>query len=140
MKWGRMLFFFFFLSLYLLAMWNANPFLLMREQELVFMWNETPSWRTFFEREDLHVIDVVTDPNKMSHILGTMTLSFLAFHWLGWRWKVITALTVFVILVEMVQPFFGRTAWFVDVFLNILGVGLGTFLVWYYRNRWEVVT
>lgn len=140
MKWGRMLLFFLFLTFYLLLMWNANPYLLLREQELVFTWAESPSWRTFFEREDLRVIDVVTDLNKVSHIIGTMTLSFLAFHWLGWRWKVILVLTFFVIFVEMAQPFVGRTAWFVDVLLNILGVGLGTFLVWYYRYRFEVVT
>ncbi|CAM3767154.1 VanZ family protein [Alkalicoccus chagannorensis] len=125
---------------YTAAMWHASPEELLHYQDIIYRFNPDPTWTTFLEPEQIRVYEAMASVNMMSHILGTSVLGFLFFHWLGLRaWTVVT-LALFVTSVELLQPFFGRTAWLIDIGFNLLGLTIGAFLYWYWRHRGSVVT
>ncbi|MEH7119234.1 VanZ family protein [Neobacillus vireti] len=104
--------------------WSENLGNLLYHQSIVFKWDSSPDYLSFFNFYDISKIHQYFIVVKLGHFLGFLILDLLLFNWLKNHQKALVVSLIYALLTEVLQLYFGRDGRLYDLMIDSLGVAV----------------
>ncbi|NJP38349.1 VanZ family protein [Alkalicoccus luteus] len=134
----RGIYFFIWLALFLIGMWTESSTRLIYDQHVAFTLTRNVSWENFWSTDYVEALRHSGGllVSKVAHVVSSFLLGLLFFRWIGLKLDALVCLLLGVAVVEVLQEFFTREAYALDIMLNATGVLTAALLV----SLWQVET